>query len=307
LAVPAVNHYETLEVSPNAGPEVIRAAYKSLMQRFHPDKHPGDQAVALRATAIGQAYEVLSNDAARAEYDAGLRRVEAPVVPRQPRARPAAETRSFRFGWLLLFAIMGASVWVVVSLMAKKHDPAAELASIRAAFASATVGEARKRELYARKLEILERNPELLGAASAEKSADMAARTFALLDAPLEVRVGSDMPGGPAADARLTIRSASLLVGTFDAAELLAHMARHRERLVTDLSARLAKADPERLTGRDGEANLKRIVLESVAASLDTDPRRDYPSTYFESPGRYGVVDMLLPDPFTFVQLSSLR
>ncbi|WP_413500648.1 J domain-containing protein [Psychrobacter maritimus] len=35
-------HYDTLMVSRNASPEVIRAAFKSLSQKYHPDKnnHP---------------------------------------------------------------------------------------------------------------------------------------------------------------------------------------------------------------------------------------------------------------------------
>ncbi|MCS6804710.1 MAG: DnaJ domain-containing protein, partial [Blastocatellia bacterium] len=35
-------HYDNLKVARNAPPEVIRAAYKTLSQRFHPDRNPGD-------------------------------------------------------------------------------------------------------------------------------------------------------------------------------------------------------------------------------------------------------------------------
>ena len=40
----APSHYDILEVSHTASPEVIRAAYRSLMQRYHPDKNPGRNA-----------------------------------------------------------------------------------------------------------------------------------------------------------------------------------------------------------------------------------------------------------------------
>ena len=67
-----MNHYEILEVSSKASAEVIRAAYKSLMQRVHPDKSPADAAMTARATRIVQAYELLSDPIRRAEYDRDL-------------------------------------------------------------------------------------------------------------------------------------------------------------------------------------------------------------------------------------------
>jgi len=67
------NYYETLGISPQAEDIVIRAAYRALAQRYHPDKadEPKTQA-ALRMRAIQQAYQVLSNPASRAAYDAEL-------------------------------------------------------------------------------------------------------------------------------------------------------------------------------------------------------------------------------------------
>lgn len=59
-------HYDTLEVHPSASPEVITAAYKALMKKHHPDKK---QTVGLRARAINEAYEVLSDPTKRADYD----------------------------------------------------------------------------------------------------------------------------------------------------------------------------------------------------------------------------------------------
>ena len=67
-----MNYYEILEVSPAASPEVIRAAYKSLMQRYHPDRNPDDASAAVRATRVVQAYEVLSDAERRAAYDREL-------------------------------------------------------------------------------------------------------------------------------------------------------------------------------------------------------------------------------------------
>jgi DnaJ-class molecular chaperone len=68
---PQKNFYEMLEVSCNASPEVIRAAYRALMEKHHPDKHSEH----LRASAeemardLNHAYAVLSDPQKRREYD----------------------------------------------------------------------------------------------------------------------------------------------------------------------------------------------------------------------------------------------
>jgi len=39
-------HYDNLKVSRDAPDNVIRAAYKTLSQKYHPDKNPGDERAA---------------------------------------------------------------------------------------------------------------------------------------------------------------------------------------------------------------------------------------------------------------------
>jgi DnaJ-class molecular chaperone len=63
--------YEVLEVSPKASPEVIRAAYRAMMEKYHPDKHherrrPWAEEVSRELNA---AYAILSNPQKRSEYD----------------------------------------------------------------------------------------------------------------------------------------------------------------------------------------------------------------------------------------------
>ena len=64
--------YDILEVSPNASQETIKAAYKSLAQRYHPDKNPTQEA-ADRIKKINVAYETLSIPEKRLRYDEDLR------------------------------------------------------------------------------------------------------------------------------------------------------------------------------------------------------------------------------------------
>jgi hypothetical protein len=62
-------HYDNLKVARNAPREVIRAAYRVLSQKFHPDRNP-DNADAERIMAIiNTSYEILSDPNKRQEHD----------------------------------------------------------------------------------------------------------------------------------------------------------------------------------------------------------------------------------------------
>jgi hypothetical protein len=83
----AADHYATLHVAPDAPPEVIRAAYRTLIQRRHPDKSSGPDGA---ATALNEAYRVLSDPTQRRTYDAARQgRAARPETPRQPDAAPS--------------------------------------------------------------------------------------------------------------------------------------------------------------------------------------------------------------------------
>ena len=70
-------HYDNLKVARDAPDIVIRAAYKSLSQRFHPDKNPGDERAVGVMAVINRSYEVLSDPKRRAEHDEWISREEA--------------------------------------------------------------------------------------------------------------------------------------------------------------------------------------------------------------------------------------
>ena len=72
--------YSVLQVNRTAEPEVIRAAYRALARKNHPD-FGGD---AKRMAAINQAWAILGNAPRRAAYDA------QPVLER-PQTQPAAK------------------------------------------------------------------------------------------------------------------------------------------------------------------------------------------------------------------------
>ncbi|MDX1581854.1 MAG: J domain-containing protein [Alphaproteobacteria bacterium] len=66
----AINHYRLLGVPPDADDRRLKAAYRSLAKRFHPDLNPGCEASAALFQKINDAYRVLADPQARAAYDA---------------------------------------------------------------------------------------------------------------------------------------------------------------------------------------------------------------------------------------------
>ena len=62
-------HYDNLKVARLAPPEVIRAAYKALTQKYHPDKNPGDHKAARIMAILNTAYGILGDPVRRKEHD----------------------------------------------------------------------------------------------------------------------------------------------------------------------------------------------------------------------------------------------
>jgi molecular chaperone DnaJ len=62
-------YYETLEVERTADEGRLKAAFRKLAMKWHPDKNPGDQTSEVRFKEINEAYEVLKDPDKRAAYD----------------------------------------------------------------------------------------------------------------------------------------------------------------------------------------------------------------------------------------------
>jgi curved DNA-binding protein CbpA len=62
-------HYDNLKISRTAPPEVIKAAYKSLVQKYHPDRNANDPRATEILKVINEAFEVLSDPVKRQKHD----------------------------------------------------------------------------------------------------------------------------------------------------------------------------------------------------------------------------------------------
>lgn len=77
----------------NAPPEVIRAAYRSLSQKYHPDRNPSDPNAERIMLILNAAYETLSDPVRRAAHDAWITAAEAANDPK-PTSSSSFEHRS---------------------------------------------------------------------------------------------------------------------------------------------------------------------------------------------------------------------
>lgn len=67
------NYYEILEITENASQEVVKAAYRALAKKYHPDSFKGSEADREKSMSqINEAYDVLSDEQKRMRYDAEL-------------------------------------------------------------------------------------------------------------------------------------------------------------------------------------------------------------------------------------------
>ena len=81
------SHYDVLKIASDAPSEVVRAAYRVLAQKYHPDRNPGNATAAAEMASVNEAYRVLSNAELRQQHDAKLVTLNAGRSPDGARAQ----------------------------------------------------------------------------------------------------------------------------------------------------------------------------------------------------------------------------
>ena len=84
--------YSTLGVARDATAEQVRAAYRKLAKKHHPDLNPGDKGAEARFKSINAANDLLSDPDKRARFDRGeIDAAGDPTAPEPPRYRSYAD------------------------------------------------------------------------------------------------------------------------------------------------------------------------------------------------------------------------
>lgn len=231
-----MTHYEILEVAPNAGSEVIRAAYKTLVQKYHPDRNPGNEEFASRTQKISSAYSVLSDEVKRAEYDRFLaassqsdksiegvktsvdvvERKKIPPTDSLPRPNPSFSTALLVCGGLIFASAVGYFLWEA---------------------------ETKKNELFAEKFaQQLEEN------ARQTENKEREQRTFKLFPDGYVLKIEVLRPTSSTPEVRTwNIRPITLVVGKKDSARVLSSLANNADVLQREIALNLSRMTEQEL------------------------------------------------------------
>lgn len=136
-------HYDNLQVREDASPEVIEAAWKVLMEKWDPQRHPAQRERAERLRRIvDQSYRVLSDAGLRREHDAWIRMQRAafqavdpaPVAtgfaaseaapPRGAGSRGPMGLTLITMAWITAFALMW---WLFDDYLDRREFPNRDL------------------------------------------------------------------------------------------------------------------------------------------------------------------------------------
>lgn len=95
------DYYAVLGVARDAKSADVKKAYRKLARELHPDKNPGDTKAEARFKEVSEAYDVLSDDQRRREYDEARTLFSAggrPGAPGAPGGGPAGNGVPFDLG-----------------------------------------------------------------------------------------------------------------------------------------------------------------------------------------------------------------
>ena len=293
--------YEVLEVSPNASPEVIRAAYRNLMQRYHPDKLRGGADHDKTAEAINAAFQVLSDPATRARYDAESRPMPLALAGGPVRVAPRAPGLVFRSARELVltagFAVVtiGGLAMLVSEIDRdwKEHERRAEAAT-----------EHMVRELQKSELRAAERAAAVRAQVEVESlqaaAQDQAQRTLVMWEAvvPIDIVDASVRPPKPRAQIFPPFR---VLVGQENAERVLASIASNRDAHAARVVKALRRLELQQLAALDADLAITRTIRDALNESVfGTSDEEKLCTAGPAGPRCQGVVGITLTEQFVY-------
>jgi hypothetical protein len=294
-----MNYYELLEVSANASPEVIKAAYKSLMQRNHPDKNPNNSEAEKRSIQLAEAFEILSDETKRSAYNLELKQLSQPVfrtkafnstVTYPPTDR---KRKSFSFTtYIVIF--LGLVVWFVWATNEGKQPQALNVPTPQpdnslAIDLKSNIG----------KFTLIERESIPLERSMPTYLSDIKVN--------LGMMYSSIESGKVDAQTVLSIRTVGVVVGAFEAEKFISFLADNKPQILMKLSEKLETASITSLKSNMGEQYLKELILKSLGEITQTDRFAEYPVVGTNVPAHYGVVGIILPDYFSVISVKETK
>ena len=290
-----MNHYDVLEVSPKASSEVVRAAYKSLMQRHHPDKSPNPGASGERASLIARAYEVLSDPDKRLAYDQELLRrslaERASGIAQQPWAarasgratKPAPGLRAW-YAWLLIVCITGAGGTILV-LSKKTVAPGTAATQFAPAGRPPSDASPVQSDMHA--------------SSSGDSGAGPQTRTFPAFVTHLSIALTPADQASGRLEHVLHIPDLGLRVATGDAERWIQRIEGQRQALIGQLLTRLANASYDELVKVDGDLYLKRLIEETVSEGVGLEQASRPPTAAAPGQAPQRPLEALLPQAYS--------
>lgn len=138
VAAMPITYYDILEVSSSASQTVISAAYRTLSQKYHPDKNNGDKHCEEMMAQINVAFGVLSDPIKRKVYDEELalnkaknnssqnkstptQKEQYTYQPHQPKVETVIESNK-NFSAYISLAIIGAIVFLLIYISNKSQE-----------------------------------------------------------------------------------------------------------------------------------------------------------------------------------------
>ena len=310
----ATTYYEILEVSPNASQAVIRAAYKSLMQRSHPDKNSGDLQMEQQTILIGQAFDVLSDPEKRKAYDFELKQNgsrKSPVTEKSPRAEGGAMTtqqnnqpnasqvfrqvpldKNFPFSSVMLWVV---GLLVLLTIGSKVFTSPENQAAVQAERQQPT------EQMKAGELTRLAAEKDAKEETARKLAESKIARTIPNLALSITVKMPPTKNGfnhcSEFAICTHYIKTSALgiIVHTNDHEKIIQHIQKNRDLIVEGIKTELGRHLYTDLNQVNGEEKLKKIILEKINRTIV-----GYENYRFSDISQFkGVEEILLPESFS--------